>query len=115
MWATKKRQQWLTPEIEDPIYQCIGQEIERCGCRLWAIGGTNDHIHVLVCLGAKTTLSELCRVMKGASSAMARDLTGGDADGWQDNYAAFSVSRHHLKRVTAYINNQKEHHAANDL
>ena len=115
VWATKRRQQWLSPELEGPIYRCLAQEAQRFDCRVLAIGGTSDHLHVLVGLNAKTTIGQLCKAMKGVSSAMARDLTDGDADGWQDNYAAFSVSRQHLKRVTAYIQNQKTHHAMGDL
>ena len=35
--------------------------------------------------------------------------------GWQDNYAAISVSPGHRKRVIAYIHNQKQHHADGTL
>ena len=32
--------------------------------------------------------------------------------GWQDNYAAMGVSRSHVKRVVAYVQSQRDRHAA---
>ena len=49
--------------------------------------------------------------VKGTSSAFARDHIAEGAAGWQDNYAAFSVSRHDVTKVSRYIRFQKEHHA----
>ena len=34
---------------------------------------------------------------------------------WQENYAVFSVSPWDIEKVTAYIVNQKQHHAESTL
>ncbi len=115
VWATNKRQLWLSPALEEPIYRCVGQEVSRFGCRLWAVNGLEDHVHALVRFNATTTLAELMKAVKGTSSTLARDLTNGNADGWQNNYAAFSVSRSDLQTVTHYIKKQKARHAAGKL
>jgi hypothetical protein len=35
--------------------------------------------------------------------------------GWQDGYAALSVSPNHVQRVMAYVRGQKQHHADGNL
>ena len=115
VWTTHRREPWLTPELETPIYRCLAQQVAHCGCRVWGVGGLADHVHLLVCMNAVTTCSQLMKQAKATSSAMSRDLTNGSSPGWQDNYAAFSVSRCHLKTVSAYIRFQKERHASGKL
>ncbi len=110
VWATYRRTPWLTVEEETPVYRCIAQQVAHCGCRVWAIGGMPDHVHLLVCMNSQTTLAELMKRAKGTSSAFARDHVVGGAAGWQDNYAAFSVSRGDVSKVSRYIRFQKEHH-----
>ena len=54
--------------------------------------------------------------MKGVSTNFVRDqLQTGEPFNWQDGYGVFSVSRSHVKRVIAYVENQKQHHASNKL
>ena len=115
VWTTYRRESWLVPELETPIYRCLAQQVAHCGCRVWGIGGLADHVHLLVCMSAVTTCSQLMKQAKATSSAMARDLTNGNCLGWQDNYAAFSVSCSDLDAVSNYIRFQKERHAAGKL
>jgi REP element-mobilizing transposase RayT len=78
-----------------------------------AVDGTDDHVHLLLQLSSKTSLAELMKQVKGVSSAMVNDRDDlEERFRWQEGYGAFSVSRSHLPRVIAYINNQKQHHAA---
>jgi len=115
VWTTRRRQPWLESQLEGAIYRCVGQEVTRFGCRMWAIGGIEDHVHLLARFNATTTIAELIKAVKATSSTLARELTNGESDGWQDNYAAFSVSRKDVKTVCAYIKNQKQHHGSGQL
>lgn len=116
VWSTYYRAPWITAEVERAVYRCIADEATRCNCNILAINGMPDHVHLVVTLPSTVSLAKLMQAVKGTSSAFARDLLPpGSAHGWQDNYAAFSVSRSHLKRVIDYVQNQKQHHASANL
>ena len=115
MWTTKKREFWITQDKERPIYRCIGHEIIARKCRLLAIGGMPDHVHVVVSMRSTVCAATLAQEMKGLSSVLANKKLGFEgAFDWQDNYAAFSVGSE-LDAVITYVQRQKEHHASGDL
>jgi putative transposase len=70
-----------------------------------------DHIHILVGLSPKQSISELMRLVKGDSSEFINKekLTIGKFQ-WQDGYGAFSHSHSQIDSVIKYIINQKQHH-----
>jgi REP element-mobilizing transposase RayT len=116
VWTTRQRAPLLTPEFERRVHRCIQSEAERLDCIVLAVNGMPDHVHLVVRMPSKLAVARLAQAVKGNSSRFANDALGfGGAFDWQQNYAAFSVSRSHLKRVVAYVRRQKEHHAAGRL
>ena len=75
---------------------------------LLAIGGTDNHVHVLLALPGNRNLSDVMRDIKANSSRHMREL--GVRFAWQDGYAGISVSPSQINVVRRYIANQKEHH-----
>jgi REP element-mobilizing transposase RayT len=73
-----------------------------------AIGGTENHLHVLLGLPATMSLSDAVRTLKANSSRWMRDAR--PDFGWQEGYGAFSVSPSNAEIVKEYIRNQREHH-----
>ena len=73
-----------------------------------AIGGTQNHVHVLLRIPTNVPLSEAVQKLKSNSSRWLRE--NGRWLGWQDGYGAFSVSASNLETVRRYIQNQPEHH-----
>ena len=118
IWATWDRQPLLQGQVQERVYRAIGAICEELGARLIALGGVEDHIHLLVLLPSTLTIADLVGQVKGASSHLiAQEVlapTGGFFK-WQGAYAAFSVSLQHLREVTDYILHQREHHAAGSL
>lgn len=120
-WATHRRMPLITPEIEPVLYAFITGEACRLGCDLLALGGVADHVHLALRMPAKRSPSQLMQQIKGASSAWVRSTIrptqalATEPFGWQDNYGVFSISRSHLGRVIAYVENQKGHHASGKL
>ena len=116
VWATKGRQPLMTPELERTIHRCLVSEAEQAGCKVVAIGGMPDHVHMLLRFPATMALADFMKELKGNSSAMANSiLKSRYSFRWQEGYAAFSVSRSHVKAITEYVANQKTHHLTNDL
>jgi len=82
-------------------------------CR--AVGGTADHVHLLVGLMATHKLADFMRELKKASSFWARENTPEHGLTWQEGYAAFTVSASGVGEVKEYIANQEQHHRARDF
>jgi len=79
---------------------------------LVAIGGIEDHLHLLIRQPATVSLAELVQQLKGASAHLiTHQLTPDGFFKWQGGYAEFSVSPRHLAQVRDYIANQRQHHS----
>jgi putative transposase len=116
VWATWDRLPLISPEIEVDLYHFIHAVCDREGCPVVSLGGTEDHIHLLVALSNTTSMADLMEAVKGASSRFISDkLRPGEWFKWQGSYGAFSVSARDRKRVIEYIRNQKQHHAVGSL
>jgi len=116
VWATWRREPYIVPEIERPIYRCIESEIESAGARLLAIGGVEDHINILVKIPATIAIAKLMNQVKGVSSRLVHDhYPDHELFRWQENYGVFSVGRTQVRRVQGYVQGQKQHHAEGAL
>jgi REP element-mobilizing transposase RayT len=73
-----------------------------------AIGGTNDHVHILMVLPPKISVAHAVRVIKANSSKWMNET--GHLFAWQQGYGVFSVSASNLPAVCDYIGRQEEHH-----
>jgi len=111
VWGTWRRRGFLRPEVRERVYACIHADCDRLYCLPLAIGGTEDHVHVLVRLGTSVSVGDLVKRLKGSSSHL-MNHDGGERGRfrWQIGYGAFTVSRRHLPVVTRYVMRQEEHH-----
>ncbi len=75
---------------------------------LLSIGGTRNHVHLLVALPPAMSLSRAMQDLKGNSSRWLAGLSCRFA--WQQGYGAFSVSESRRQVVIEYIANQEQHH-----
>jgi putative transposase len=115
-WATWRREAFITPAMERNLYRCMEMEARRLGCQVLAVGGTADHVHLVVKIPATIGAAKIMQQVKGVSSCFARDHCRPDhIFGWQDNYGVLSVSPCDRKQVIRYVENQKHHHASGDL
>ncbi len=96
--------------------RALGAECARLNAEVLAIGGVEDHVHLLLRLPATLSLSELLKQLKGTSAHLVtHQLAPGAFFKWQGGYAAFSVSPRHLRQVADYIANQRHHHRTDTL
>jgi len=81
-----------------------------------AVGGIEDHVHLLVQLPSPLSAADLARRAKGTSAHLANHtLAIGSSFKWQPGYGSVSVSPSHLNQVARYIANQCQHHANNTI
>lgn len=80
--------------------------------KLLAIGGVEDHIHLLFGARPNIAISDLIRDVKANSSAFVNDsrFVRGRFN-WQEGYGAFSYSKSQIDVVAKYVLNQEKHHA----
>ncbi len=111
VFAVKYRQGLIKKEWKDDLYKYITGIIQNQGHKLLAINGVEDHIHILVGLRPKQSISDLMQDVKGGSSKWINDnkFALGRFE-WQEGYGAFSYSSSEVKSVIEYIKKQEEHH-----
>ncbi len=111
--STYRRQQTINIANERKLYAYIYGILKNMEATVLRIGGMPDHVHILVALPAKHSLSYVVQQLKVSSSNW---LKGNNDfpywDHWSNGYAAFSIGRTELDMVRNYIINQKEHHVS---
>jgi len=89
---------------------------ERCratkGVRFLGVGGTADHVHLVVKVEPFIAPSKLVGDLKGASAREINKRTRRQSLRWQRGFGVVSFAKRHLKGVLDYVGQQKEHHSA---
>jgi REP element-mobilizing transposase RayT len=76
-----------------------------------AIGGIEDHIHLLLSLPSTLDIAKAMQSIKGGSSKWVHDTFPQRKDfAWQEGYGAFSIGISQIEDTKRYIANQREHH-----
>ena len=111
VYSTKNREQVLTESIRNDLYNYTAGILKTIDCIPLAIGGTSDHVHVLVQMSRTISSAKMVEEMKrGASRWIKTCGAGFQGFSWQGGYGVFSVSKSQLQDVKQYISNQEEHH-----
>lgn len=112
VWATWDRFLLITPKIEKPTYRAISSQVVQLGCRVLAINGTPDHLHLIIKITTTISIAELVKKAKGVSSRIVNKvLKPEELFKWQVGYGAFTISRWDLQKIIHYVANQKQHHS----
>ena len=109
VWATWDRAPLITPEIRERIYPVMQHQASLLRVEVIALGGIEDHVHMLVRFPPTVAIADLVGRVKGASSHMATQIMG-YAFKWQGAYGAFTLSQSGVPRVRGYVLNQESHH-----
>jgi len=107
IFSTKNRR----PQISEPdkLWSYLRGIARNRGTDTLAVGGTANHVHMLLALPSCLTIAQLMRDLKANSSRHLNEKQSGFA--WQDGYAAISVSPSQVDNVRNYIETQETHHA----
>ena len=111
VFSTKNRAALIDDELEDKLHAYISGIIRELEAKALAIGGTADHVHILIRLPPRLSVSDLMRVVKTNSSRWVHEnWTRRSSFGWQTGYGVYSVSESSLEAVIRYIAGQEDHH-----
>jgi len=110
VFSTKNREPTIRNAWKERLHEYLGGTIRGLGGFPEGVGGTADHVHLLVGLKATHCLADVLRDIKAGSSRWMHDEMGLNEFAWQEGYGAFTVSVSQLETVKSYIDQQEEHH-----
>ncbi|MDE6269639.1 MAG: transposase [Muribaculaceae bacterium] len=113
VFAVKNREALIPAHELNRFHAYLGGVIRKIDerCVPLAVGGTPNHVHVLLTLPPKRSISEIVKTIKLAGSRLVNEvLVIPFKFEWQRGYAAFAVSPSVVPSVCNYIARQMEHH-----
>jgi REP element-mobilizing transposase RayT len=115
VFGTKNRTPSLDAVWRSRLHEYIGGTVGGLGGVSQGVGGVADHVHLLAGLTASHRLADFVRELKKASNEWIRDGMGVRHFGWQEGYAAFTVSATAREEVQHYIAHQEARHRQRDF
>ena len=111
VFSTKNRESWLSSLLRERLYPYMcGIEREN-GLKVFCIGGTDNHIHILLSLDLTTSIAKAIQFIKGGSSKWIHETFPElRLFSWQEGYGAFSIGISNVDETKKYIENQEKHH-----
>lgn len=114
--GTKGRGRVIEPALLPRLREYLGGIIRERGGQMLIANAPEDHMHVVANLSPRHSLAETMQVLTSNSSGWVhRTFPAWSAFGWEDGYAAFSVSRSVLPAFLKYVEGQQEHHRRVDF
>ena len=109
VFATHERRALIKPEFKERVGAFIGGIARENGMKALAVGGVEDHLHVLLSLPGVMPVSKAIQLIKAGSSKMIR-ATFTPRFAWQEGFGAFSIGISQQRATVAYIHHQRAHH-----
>ena len=110
-WSTKERRNLISADLQPALWAYLGGIASQNGMKALAVGGTDNHAHVLVSLPGTLSISKAAQLLKGGSSKWIHDTYPVHKQfAWQEGYGAFSIGISGVDDTVAYIHGQAEHH-----
>lgn len=112
VFTVKNRHCFIKKHWRDDLYKYICGIAKNKSQKVYAIGGIEDHIHILMSMRPSISVSALVGLIKTNSSKWINEK-GLVPSGfqWQEGFGAFSCSQSHISKVANYIANQEAHHS----
>ncbi len=113
VFSTKERQDNIPSELRPKLWAYLIGTARNLGIIPVAVGGTANHVHLLLGLKPTMTIASAVQKLKANSSRWMGEH-GIDFE-WQKGYAALTVSPSLVGSVRAYVLRQDEHHRKRDF
>jgi REP element-mobilizing transposase RayT len=111
VFSTKERRNLITPELQEHLWPYMGGIARKNRMKALAVGGIEDHVHILLSMPSTLALAKAVQLIKGGSSKWVHDtFPTRRTFGWQEGYGAFSIGVSQIDSTVAYIRSQARHH-----
>ena len=112
VFSTKNRDPWISSSLRERLYPYMCGIARENGLKLLCIGGTDNHIHILLSLDSTTSIAKAMQFIKGGSSKWIHETFPElRLFSWQEGYGAFSIGISNVDETKKYIENQEKHHS----
>ena len=111
VFSTKNRTRSIPAELQPALWAYMGGIARTNHFKALAVGGTDDHAHLLLSLPPALPVAKAMQLIKAGSSKWVREETTRLRFAWQESYYAFTVGISQVEVTKAYIANQARHHA----
>ena len=116
VWTTTHRLPVLDSSVRPRLYQYVREKCRELKTHVHAVGGIEDHVHLVVSLPVDVSVAQFMHSIKGASSRYVNELLDGPGSfRWQRGYAVPTFQRAALSRIVKYVCNQAAHHRQGSL
>lgn len=111
VFHTKKGAIHIPAHVRPELYDYFAGILKAHDSPQLAIGGTSNHVHLLLRLSKIRSISKVVEELKASSSKWLKTKDATLAQfRWQDGYGAFSIGSNLVNITKNYILNQEEHH-----
>jgi len=115
VFSTWRRQRIIAPTWRPNLHAFLGGALRTLDAVGLAVGGPEDHVHILAGLKPVHRLSDIVRDIKHASCQWVHEQIGVPHFRWQEGYGAFTVGYREVEGVTRYVRAQEAHHQRIDF
>lgn len=112
IFTTEDRQPIIPEGNRDRIEKYITGIVNNSECKLYSIYINPEHMHLFASMDSSISADDLAKTISESSTKFINKnkLSIGNFS-WQEEAAAFSVSKSDVNKLCKYIMNQKVHHA----
>jgi len=97
--------------MESRLHDYLGGIARTNGMEAIVVGGTSNHVHVLLSLPRTLSIAKAVQLLKSGSSKWVHEhFPASQSFSWQEGYGAFSIGSSQRASTMRYIQNQHEHH-----
>jgi len=111
VFSTDERRPLIRNDMKTRLHAYLGGIARENAMVSLAVGGIEDHVHLLMSLNRTISVAKAVQLLKAGSSKRINDTFPDYGKfSWQKGYGAFSVSISRRDQTADYIHNQVEHH-----
>ena len=111
IFAVRYRHALIDRQWQESLHQYMTGIFQKYDHKMLQVNSMADHIHILIGMRPRQSLSSLVQNVKTESSRWINDhKLCYRRFGWQEGYGAFSYAKSQLPQVIRYIQNQQAHH-----
>jgi len=110
IFSTKERRKQIPEDVQPRLWAYMGGIARANKFKAIAVGGLEDHAHLLLSLPATLQVAKAVQLIKAGSSKWMHEELQRPLFAWQESYGASSVGVSQIPATVKYIDNQKEHH-----
>jgi len=118
VWATKGREPMIDSPGEDIVSRSFRRTCQEADVIVRAIGIMPDHVHLVLSIPPRWSVSAVVRHLKVEATHAIRNaahLPYAGSFSWQHEFGTFTFGEASLKTIVGYVENQRRHHASNEL